>query len=60
MSEEVRRCKGVTAVYSRVTGFFSAVQNWNRGKREEYDNRVTYDPAKSMESPFIPLDSTRE
>lgn len=30
-------------VYSRVVGYYSAVQNWNRGKRQEFKERVYYD-----------------
>jgi len=26
-------------VYSRVCGFFRPVQQWNRGKKEEFRNR---------------------
>jgi hypothetical protein len=28
-------------VYSRVSGYFRPVNQWNRGKQEEYTNRVT-------------------
>lgn len=36
------RCKRPTEVYSRVCGFFRPVQQWNKGKREEYKDRVTF------------------
>lgn len=36
------RCQQKTEVYARVCGFFRPVQQWNRGKREEYKDRVTY------------------
>jgi ribonucleoside-triphosphate reductase len=29
-------------VYSRVVGYIRPVQQWNRGKKAEYDQRVTY------------------
>jgi len=32
----------VTAVYSRVTGYFGVVSGWNKGKREEFKDRKTY------------------
>ena len=35
-----RRCK--TEVFSRVTGFFRPVQDWNRGKKEEFKDRKTF------------------
>ncbi len=30
-------------VYSRVVGFLSPLSQWNRGKKEEYRDRVTFD-----------------
>ncbi len=28
-----------TEVYSRIVGYYRPVQNWNRGKREEFSQR---------------------
>lgn len=36
-------CGGKTEVYSRITGYYRPVQNWNDGKLEEYKERKTYD-----------------
>ncbi len=36
-------CGEVTEVYSRITGYYRPVQNWNEGKAQEYKNRVLYD-----------------
>ncbi len=36
-------CGAVTEVYSRITGYYRPVQNWNDGKTQEYKNRVLYD-----------------
>lgn len=30
-------------VYSRVVGFLTPVQQWNKGKRSEFFDRKTYD-----------------
>lgn len=30
-------------IYSRVVGFLSPLSQWNRGKKEEYGDRVTFD-----------------
>ena len=30
-------------VYSRITGYYRPVKNWNDGKRQEYKNRTVYD-----------------
>ena len=29
-------------VYSRVVGYLRPVQNWNKGKRQEFKERATY------------------
>ena len=36
-------CGATTEVYSRITGYYRPVQNWNDGKSQEYKNRVVYD-----------------
>ena len=36
-------CGKVTEVYSRITGYYRPVQNWNDGKREEFSARKVYD-----------------
>ncbi|MBR4169655.1 MAG: ribonucleoside triphosphate reductase [Lachnospiraceae bacterium] len=36
-------CGAVTEVYSRITGYYRPVQNWNDGKAQEYKDRVVYD-----------------
>ncbi len=33
-----------TEVYTRIVGYYRSLKNWNRGKREEYDHRVTFEP----------------
>ncbi|MDP4118086.1 MAG: ribonucleoside triphosphate reductase [Bacillota bacterium] len=35
-------CNQQTEVYSRITGYYRPVQNWNDGKTEEYKNRKLY------------------
>ena len=40
-------CGASTEVYSRITGYYRPVQNWNDGKSQEYKNRVVYDIANS-------------
>ena len=38
----MKKKKCVVEVYSRVTGFFRPVQDWNKGKKEEFKDRKTY------------------
>jgi len=35
------KCK--VEVYSRVTGFFRPIQEWNKGKASEFKDRKKYD-----------------
>ena len=39
-------CGEKTEVYSRITGYYRPVQNWNDGKAQEYKDRVVYAKAK--------------
>ena len=36
-------CGKGTEIYSRITGYYRPVQNWNDGKTQEYENRRLYD-----------------
>lgn len=36
-------CGKTTEIYSRITGYYRPVQNWNDGKLQEYANRTEYD-----------------
>ncbi len=36
-------CGEETEVYSRITGYYRPVKNWNDGKSQEYKERKTYD-----------------
>ena len=40
-------CGKEAEVYSRITGYYRPVKNWNTGKSEEFKERKTYDIAKS-------------
>ena len=44
---ECPTCGGKTEVYSRITGYYRPVQNWNDGKSQEYKDRKVYDIANS-------------
>ena len=36
------KCGKPTEIYSRITGYYRPVQNWNDGKLQEYQNRTEY------------------
>ena len=41
-------CGEPTEVYSRITGYYRPVQNWNDGKKQEFKDRKTYDISHSV------------
>ncbi|MBQ4648646.1 MAG: ribonucleoside triphosphate reductase [Clostridia bacterium] len=41
-------CGEQTEVYSRITGYYRPVQNWNDGKTQEYKDRLVYDIDNSV------------
>jgi len=41
------KCGKNAEVYSRITGYYRPVQNWNDGKTQEYKDRKLYDPGMS-------------
>ncbi len=43
------KCGKKSEVYSRITGYYRPVQNWNDGKTQEYKDRQTYDISSSYE-----------
>lgn len=57
-------CGSVTEIYSRITGYYRPVQNWNDGKLQEYENRTEYDVAasclKKPVSSIVTLSGTKE
>ncbi len=46
-------CGEKTEVYSRITGYYRPVQNWNDGKSQEYKERKVYNIATSKLSEKI-------
>ena len=42
------KCGNATEVYSRITGYYRPVQNWNDGKAQEFRDRKLYDIQNSV------------
>ncbi|MDE6915456.1 MAG: ribonucleoside triphosphate reductase, partial [Lachnospiraceae bacterium] len=42
------KCGKTTEIYSRITGYYRPVQNWNDGKLQEYQNRTEYRMGNSV------------
>ncbi len=42
------KCGKEAEVYSRITGYYRPVKNWNDGKAQEYKERKVYDLSKSV------------
>ena len=45
-------CGKKTEVYSRITGYYRPVQNWNDGKTQEYKDRKVYNIGNSVLKPL--------
>ncbi len=50
------KCGRETEVYSRITGYYRPVKNWNDGKSQEYKERKTYNVATSKLTHNGPLE----
>lgn len=48
------QCGKPAEVYSRITGYYRPVKNWNDGKVSEFKNRKTYDPATISKADSLP------
>jgi anaerobic ribonucleoside-triphosphate reductase len=42
-NRKMAKCGAKTEIYSRVCGYFRPVSNWNKGKKEEFKDRKTYE-----------------
>ena len=49
------KCGKKAEVYSRITGYYRPVQNWNDGKAQEYKNRTLYDVMHSQLKKMKPV-----
>lgn len=47
------KCGKPTEIYSRITGYYRPVQNWNDGKLQEYQNRTEYRMGNSIKKPVF-------
>lgn len=44
------KCGMRCEIFSRVVGYHRPVQNWNKGKKEEFKDRVEFDEKVSIKS----------
>ena len=56
---ECPHCGSKTEVYSRITGYYRPVQNWNDGKSEEFKARKVYAESKLANKKPLYLNETR-
>ena len=63
------QCGEDAEVYSRITGYYRPVQNWNIGKTQEFKDRLTYDvlnksqvkaSAKKTENSTVKIENSTE
>ncbi|MFW5991312.1 MAG: ribonucleoside triphosphate reductase [Candidatus Nanoarchaeia archaeon] len=45
-------CGKEAEVFSRIVGYYRPVQNWNKGKKEEYKQRMEFSESKGFKSSF--------
>ncbi len=53
-------CGKKAEVYSRITGYYRPVQNWNDGKAQEYKNRTVYDIIHSGAPAAKPVSTVKQ
>lgn len=46
-----------TEVYARIVGYYRSVRNWNKGKRDEYNQRLSFTVPENLSEPtgFNPI-----
>ncbi len=49
-----KKCQAKTEVYSRVVGYFRPVQQWNIGKKLEFEQRKPYQLKSKAENSVRP------
>lgn len=43
LKEKLKNVQGTACeVYARIVGYYRPVDNWNKGKQEEYENRKNF------------------
>lgn len=53
LEKELENVKGTECeVYSRIVGYFRPVKQWNPGKEEEFNQRVTFDIGYSFNGSY--------
>ena len=52
-------CGKKTEVYSRITGYYRPVQNWNDGKSQEFKDRKVYNVGTSVLKKSAPAEETK-
>ena len=48
MEQQKTKNRTPCEVYSRIVGYLRPVQNWNKGKKEEFKDREVFDVTKSI------------
>lgn len=49
LKEQLETVQGTpTEVYTRIVGYYRSVNNWNRGKREEYNHRLLFNQPNNI------------
>ena len=60
LKEELKNVEGAkTEVYTRIVGYYRSVQNWNKGKREEYCEREEFNIHEQQQAKIEAIDEVR-
>ena len=43
-----------TEIYTRIVGYYRSLKNWNKGKKEEFKERRTYEVERSLADAPVP------
>lgn len=61
LEKKLSEVKGTsTEVYTRIVGYHRAVDNWNKGKKEEYLDRVTFNAKEKTIQDKLDVDIFKE
>ena len=59
VKEQLENVKGSPCeVYARIVGYYRAVSNWNKGKREEYGKRKVFVEDKEAVAGRMPAEES--
>jgi Anaerobic ribonucleoside-triphosphate reductase len=56
MEKEKKACGERMEIYSRIVGYFRPVENWNAGKKAEFEDRKEYRASYDSKKVISPIE----